>query len=59
MTWDVRVGFQTGTGVKYKLDGHDERYSMYLYCRRHVCEVHVEDDQSHKDWAWYVAVSPA
>ncbi|KAF7155366.1 hypothetical protein CNMCM5623_007437 [Aspergillus felis] len=52
---EVRVGFQTGIGVKYKMSGHDTWYSMYLYCRRDV----EDSDQSHKDWAWRVVVSHA
>lgn len=51
----VRVGFQTGIGIKYKLGGHDTWYSMYLYCRRYV----EDSDHSHKDWAWRVVISDA
>ncbi|KGO43295.1 hypothetical protein PEX1_088660 [Penicillium expansum] len=52
---EVRVGFQTGTGVRYKMGGHSTWYSMYLYCRRWV----EDSDPSHKDWAWRVVISPA
>jgi hypothetical protein len=52
---EVRVGFKTGNGVKYKMSGEDDWYSMYLYCRRHV----EDSDQSHKEWAWRVVVSSA
>ncbi|CAI7590860.1 unnamed protein product [Penicillium discolor] len=51
----VRVGLQTGIGIKYKLGGHDTWYSMYLYCRRYV----EDSDHSHKDWAWRVVISDA
>ncbi|KAJ5294666.1 hypothetical protein PENANT_c006G09296 [Penicillium antarcticum] len=52
---EVRVGFKTGNGVKYKLGRHDIWYSMYLYCRRDE----EDSDQSHKYWAWRVVVSHA
>ncbi|KAJ5797669.1 uncharacterized protein N7503_006965 [Penicillium pulvis] len=50
---EVRAGFQTGNGIKDKQSGHDEWYSMYLYCRRDP----EDSDQSHKDWAWRVVIS--
>jgi len=53
---EVRAGFQTGIGVKEKQAGHDEWYSMYLYCRR---DPEDSDHPSHKDWAWRVVISNA
>ncbi|KGO65298.1 hypothetical protein PITC_015660 [Penicillium italicum] len=52
---EVRVGFETGIGVRYKMGGHKTWYSTYLYCRRHE----EDSDPSHKDWAWRVVISPA
>lgn len=50
---EVRAGFKTGIGVKDKQAGHDDWYSMYLYCRRDP----EDSDQGQNDWAWRVVIS--